>query len=70
MAASYFLTGFSAITRRPPPWGLSIDASWTLKMGFQYDGSKAERQLGISYTPIRQALSEAIASYRAQDLHE
>jgi dihydroflavonol-4-reductase len=69
MAASYFLTGFSAITRRPPPWGLSIDASWTLKMGFQYDGSKAERQLGISYTPIRQALSEAIASYRAQDLH-
>ena len=69
MAASYVLTGLSAFTRRPPRWGLSIDASRTLKMGFQYDGSKAERELGISYTPIRQALEEAIASYRAQDLH-
>jgi len=65
MAASYLLTGLSTITRRPPFWGLSIDASQTLQQGFQYDGSKAERELGIIYTPIRQALAEAIASYRA-----
>jgi dihydroflavonol-4-reductase len=70
MAASYLLTGLSTFTRRPPRWGLSIDASWTLKMGFQYDGSKAERELGITYTPIRQALEEAIASYRAEDMKD
>jgi hypothetical protein len=66
MAASYLLTGLSTITRRPPYWGLSVDASWTLKQGFQYDGSQAERELGIRYTPIRQALEEAIASYRTE----
>jgi dihydroflavonol-4-reductase len=70
LAAAYLLTGLSAFTRRPPRWGLSIDASWTLKVGFQYDGSKAERELGIKYTPIRQALEEAIASYRAQDMKD
>jgi dihydroflavonol-4-reductase len=69
MAVSYLLTGLAAVTRRTPWWGLSVDASWTLKVGFQYDGSKAEGELGITYTPIRQALEEAIASYRAQDLH-
>jgi len=69
MAASYLLTGLSALTRRTPHWGLSVDASWTLKVGFQYDGRKAERELGIAYSPIRQALEEAIASYRALDLH-
>ena len=68
MGVSYLLTGLATVTRRPPWWGLSVDASRTLKVGFQYDGSKAEDELGISYTPIRQALEEAIASYRAQDL--
>ena len=66
MAASYLLTGLSAITRCPPWWGLSVDAGWTLKNGFVMDGSKAERDLGITYTPIRMALEEAIASYREQ----
>jgi len=35
-----------------------------MKEGFQFEGSKAERELGITYTPIRIALGEAIASYR------
>jgi len=29
-----------------------------------FDGSKAERELGIAYTPIRTAVEEAIASYK------
>jgi len=33
-----------------------------MKAGFNIDGSKAERELGISYTPIRFVLEEAIAS--------
>jgi dihydroflavonol-4-reductase len=65
MAVSYFLTFLASFTRRPPRWGLSIDAYWTLKTGFVMDGSKAERELGIQYTPVRTALEEAIASYRA-----
>ncbi len=64
LAAAYLLTGVSQVIRRPPLWGLSIDAGWTLKNGFCIDGSKAERELEIHYTPIRIALAEAIASYR------
>lgn len=66
MAVAYLLTWISAVTKRPPIWGLSIDAGHTLKNGFSCDGSKAERELGIHYTPIRRALEEAVASYRAQ----
>ncbi len=65
-AVAYLLTVLSTVTRRPPWWGLSTDAARTLKMGFDFDGSKAVRELGISYTPVCQALVEAIASYRAQ----
>lgn len=65
-AASYLFTGLSTITHQPPLWTLSVDAERTLKNGFCFDGSKAERELGISYRPVRQALSEAIAGYRAK----
>ena len=34
-----------------------------MKEGFRGDGSKAERGLGITYTPVRIALEEAIAPY-------
>jgi dihydroflavonol-4-reductase len=61
--ASYLFTGLSAITRQYPKWGLSVDAAWTLKHGFVFDGSKAERELGLIYHPIRSALEEAITSY-------
>jgi hypothetical protein len=33
-----------------------------MKQGFAIDGSKAERELGLTYTPIRRALQEAVAS--------
>ncbi len=66
ITAAYLLTWVSTITRVPPMWGLSIDAAWTLKNGFSIDGRKAQRELGVCYTPIRHALAEAIASYREQ----
>jgi dihydroflavonol-4-reductase len=62
-AAAYLLTGLSALIRRPPLWGLSIDAAQTLKQGFLFDGSKAARELGIRYQPVHYALCEAVASY-------
>jgi hypothetical protein len=42
---------------------LSVDQVALMKQGFVIDGSKAERELGLRYTPIRQALEEAIASF-------
>ena len=64
-AAAYLLTWRSnLLTHRPPPWGLAIDAAWTMRTGFYFDGSKAVRELGIRYTPIEVALREAIESYR------
>jgi len=64
IAAAYFFTLRSNLTGTPPPWGLSIDAAWTLYHGFDFDGSRAARELGFSYTPVRQALVEAVAWYR------
>jgi hypothetical protein len=43
---------------------MSVDQIRTMKEGFAGDGSKAEKELGITYTPVRVALEEAIASYQ------
>ncbi|TLN23654.1 SDR family NAD(P)-dependent oxidoreductase [bacterium] len=64
IAAAYFFTLRSNFTGTPPPWGLSVDAAWTLYHGFDFDGSRAARELGFSYTPVRQVLAEAVAWYR------
>src|SRR5690606_35550393 len=50
MAVAYLLTGIAALIRRPPLWGLSIDAARTLMHGFQCDGLKAERELRLRYS--------------------
>jgi dihydroflavonol-4-reductase len=61
---SYFLTALANVTRRPPPWGMSIDQVRTILRGFRFDGSKAVRELGITYTPLRQAVADTIAADR------
>jgi len=61
---SAFLTFVANIIKKPPLWGMSVDQMRTMKEGFRIDGTKAERELGISYTPIRVALEEAIESYK------
>ena len=62
MLNAALLTGVANVTKKPPLWGMAINQMKTMKAGFNIDGSKAERELGISYTPIRFALEEAIAS--------
>ena len=57
------LTGLASMVKVPPIWGMSLDKVRTTRAGYRFDGSKAERELGITYTPIRTALEEAIASY-------
>jgi dihydroflavonol-4-reductase len=58
------LTWLASVAKKPPMLGMSVDQIRSMKEGFQFDGSKAERELGIAYTPIRTALEEAVASYQ------
>jgi dihydroflavonol-4-reductase len=64
MISAAFLTGLANVIKKPPPWGMSTDQMRVMREGFRADGSKAERDLCISYTPIRVALEEAVASYQ------
>jgi hypothetical protein len=43
---------------------MSVDQVRMMKEGFQFDGGKAVRELGIAYTPVRTAIEEMIASCR------
>lgn len=60
MASAHMLTALSKVTKRPPWLGMSVDQMRTFKEGFICDGSKAERELGIQYTPIREGLAEEV----------
>jgi len=62
MAGAYLLTGISDLIKKPPLLDLSVDQIKLMKQGYVFDGSKAERELGLVYTPIREGLVEAIAS--------
>jgi dihydroflavonol-4-reductase len=58
------LTGLANLIKKPPILKMAKDKIQTMKEGFVIDGGKAERELGITYTPVRLALEEAIASYQ------
>ncbi len=57
------LTSLSSLTKIPPWLDLSVDQVNLMKQGFMVDGSKAEKELGITYMPIRDALREVVASF-------
>ena len=61
MPSAGFLTALANLIKKPPAWGMGTDQMRTIKEGFAADGSKAGRELGIAYTPIRTALEETIA---------
>jgi dihydroflavonol-4-reductase len=63
MMNAFLLTGLANLIKKPPLWGMALDQMKVMKAGFNVDGSKAERELGIKYTPIRVALEEAINSF-------
>jgi len=66
MVNATIITWFANVLKKPPLWGMSIDQMRTMKEGFRFNGSKAEKELGITYTPIRIALEEAIASFKSE----
>ena len=59
------LTALAGLTKAPPAWGMSTDQVRTTREGYRFDGSKVERELDITYTPIQAALAEAVASCQA-----
>lgn len=54
------LSAVARVSGRPPAWGLSLDLARLLRRGFRYDGSAAARELGFSYSPIRDAVAEML----------
>jgi dihydroflavonol-4-reductase len=61
---SFLLTGIANLVGKPPIWDMSVDQISLMKQGFQIDGSKAERELGITYTPVYDGIKEAIESFK------
>ena len=66
MINATLLTLIANVIKKPPLWGMAMDQMRVMRAGYEFDGSKAERELGISYTPIRVAMEEAVASLRGE----
>jgi len=64
MLNAALLTLIADLIKRPPLWGMASDQMRVMRNGFLFDGSKAKRELGITYRPIRSAIEEAVDSYR------
>ncbi|ASN82358.1 NAD-dependent epimerase/dehydratase family protein [Deinococcus ficus] len=64
-AAARVAGAVSRVTGRPPLLGLSPDTARHLSQGFRFDSDKAERELGLTYTPVREALRADIATFHA-----
>ena len=62
MPTARLLTLVADLTKRPPLWGMAADAVRMGIEGVRADGTKAERELGVSYTPLRQALKDCVHS--------
>jgi len=57
---AFLLTRLADLTGKPPLWSMSMDGVRTVAEGTIADGSKAELELGIAYTPLRQAVEDEI----------
>ncbi len=56
----------SALTGKPPM--LSVETWRYLSHGFRVDGSRAERELGVRYTPLTEGMRQTIQWYRDQGM--
>lgn len=66
LASASLLTGISRLTKKEPPLSMYSEQVRTMSKGIYADGSKAERELGISYTPIRIALKEELSGRKVK----
>ena len=63
MFSAKLATMWANLIKKPPYLGMSVDQIRMAREGIIADATKVERELGLSYTPIRVAIEEAIASY-------
>jgi dihydroflavonol-4-reductase len=59
---AYLLTIIADFIKKPPLWGMAMDLIKNMKVGFKGDGSKAEKELGIQYSPAKAAIREMLIS--------
>jgi dihydroflavonol-4-reductase len=64
MTGAALMTKAADLAGRPPLSGMSTDQMRNIKEGAVFDGGKSERELGLAYTPIREAIEEEVASHR------
>jgi len=65
-AAGTLVGGAFRLAGRQPP--LCREMVRTLLHGHRYDGSRATRELGLAYTPVRETFRRTIAWARAEGL--
>ncbi len=61
--SSYLMTGIANLIKKPPLLEMSVSQMRTMVEGFAADGSKAEKELGITYTPIRVAIEDELKKF-------
>ena len=64
MAGAALMTKAADLIGKPPLFGMSTDMMRNIREGAVFDGSKSERELGLAYTPIREAIAGEVASHR------
>jgi dihydroflavonol-4-reductase len=64
MANARLLTILADLTKKPPLWDMSVGLMQVMRAGIAADGTRVERELGISYRPIRETIAETIAAFR------
>ncbi|MBV9279570.1 MAG: SDR family NAD(P)-dependent oxidoreductase [Chloroflexi bacterium] len=65
LVTARLLTAVADRIKRSPLWGFSVDQVRTMLDGSEADGSKAERELGLQYTPIGLAIQEMVAEVQS-----
>jgi dihydroflavonol-4-reductase len=69
-AISAAATKVADVTKREPVLGMARGSILHMAAGCHFDGSRAERELGITYTPIRESIAAEIAGYESQEKRE
>jgi dihydroflavonol-4-reductase len=59
-ALAFACTWLADLTGKAPVLDMSVDQMRLMRHGMQADGSKAERDLGLSYIPVRTVLEEIV----------
>ncbi len=67
MVGAHFATALASVIKKPPILDMSVDEISLMRQGLEADGSKAVRELGLTYTPVRTALEEAIESFQSEE---